>query len=88
VSPVYVAGSAVFSPPIAVLGTPVTATATCPAGKSIVGGGYELLDNHVLLDVSADVNRALNSSTWTVTASNHVIVALSSFGAQAFAVCA
>jgi hypothetical protein len=87
VTPQYIGGGAIFSPPVTVLGVAVTATATCSTG-SIVGGGYELLGNHVILDVSADVNRALNSSTWTVTASNHVVVALSSFGVQAFAVCA
>jgi len=88
VSPVYVAGGEVLSPPIAALGTPVTVTATCPTGRSVVGGGYELLGSHVVLDVSADVSRALNSSTWTVTASNHLVVALSTFGVQAFVVCA
>jgi hypothetical protein len=87
VTPQYVAGTVMSSGPITVLVVSVTATATCPAGTSVVGGGYELLPSNVTIDASVDVNRALNSSTWTVTATNHVIAA-GSFTVQAFAVCA
>jgi hypothetical protein len=77
----------VFSPPITIVGVVVSATATCPAGKSVVGGGYELLGDYLALDVSAIVNRATSSTMWTVTATNRLL-AVGSFGVQAFVICA
>jgi hypothetical protein len=86
VSPQYVGGGAVFSPPIVVIGTTVTATATCSSG-SVVGGGYELLGDYIAFEVMVVTDRATSSTTWTVVVRNR-LVAVGSYGVQAFAVCA
>jgi hypothetical protein len=64
----------------------VTSTATCPAGKVLLGGGYTLGGGLLTLTVTTTDNRPLNTTTWTVTATNYA-TGLTSFTVQAYAVC-
>jgi hypothetical protein len=64
----------------------VTATAACPAGETLLGGGFTLGGALLALSVTVTESRPLDTTTWTVTARNYATSA-ESFTVQAYVVC-
>jgi len=76
----------VSSPAAPLANTAITSTASCPAGKTLFGGGFTLSGSLVNLSAAVTDNRAVDTTTWTVTARNY-LTGLGSFSVQAHVVC-
>jgi hypothetical protein len=81
-----VSGTATTSTSGQLAGTAISSTATCPAGKLVLGGGYVLSGGLLALTVIPTESRATSTTTWRATAANHTL-ALTTFTVQAYAVC-
>lgn len=64
-----------------------TATATCPAGKNVVGGGYEAGDISNAREIVVLSSYPSASDTWTVTAISDATNGDKSFSIRAYAIC-
>jgi len=76
----------VSSPANPALNTSVTATASCPAGTVLLGGGFTLSGSISQMTVTTFESRPADTTTWTASARNYA-VGVGSFGIQAYAVC-
>ena len=64
-----------------------TATATCPAGKVAVGGGYLASATSGLGELAVIANRPTSDTVWSVSATQDSRAGLGNWSLQAFAVC-
>ncbi len=63
-------------------------SATCPAGKRAVAGGYELLSQAVNLTVTISAPLETDPATWRVAVRNNTAANLTKVQFKAYAVCA
>ena len=63
------------------------ATATCPAGKVVVGGGYLAAAVTGLGELTVIGNRPTSDTVWSVSATQDSRAGLGNWSLQAFAVC-
>lgn len=63
-------------------------SATCPAGKRAVAGGYELLSQAVNLTVTVSAPLEADPATWRVAVRNNTAVSLTRVQVKSYALCA
>lgn len=69
--------------------SPKTVTASCPAGKVALGGGFLVtVASGVLAEITVTESRATADNVWTVTGSEDNDSNVGNWSIQAFVVCA
>jgi hypothetical protein len=81
-----VAGSVVSSGIAPPVGTTITSTASCPAGKVLLGGGFSLGGALLAVTATPTDSHPTSTTTWSASATNYATAAVS-FTIQAYAVC-
>ena len=64
-----------------------TATATCPEGKKVVGGGWAITNQSGILYPAITSSQATSDTVWTVTSTSLALPGDNSYSLTAYAVC-